>query len=175
MASCRWGARSADAGLEEGMGTYLATRETLQGIPILLVAPVASSQFLEKFCFSIALGKLCAVTEANRSKMVEETKIGFVGHAQVSSYPVSRAILASGQVSWSTLLSREQNSCCRMTWRGVPWRSPGGVVTTHEPAEERASTGRMPSDRLKFLCCALARTSFGMSYHTNGELCPQEA
>ncbi|KAM7322949.1 hypothetical protein ACRRTK_018454 [Alexandromys fortis] len=35
--------------------------------------------FLEKFCFSITLGKLWAVIEANRSKMVEETKIGFVG------------------------------------------------------------------------------------------------
>lgn len=129
MASCRWGARSADAGLEEGMGTYLATRETLQGIPILPMAPVASSQFLEKFCFSITLGKLWAVIEANRSKMVEETKIGFVGHAQVSSYPLSRASLASGQVSWSTLLSREQNSCCCcMTWRRCPGAALVGLL-----------------------------------------------
>lgn len=68
------------------MGTYLATRETLQGIPILPVAAVASSQSLEKFCFSIALGKFWDVTEANRNKM-EETKIGFAGHVQVSGYP----------------------------------------------------------------------------------------
>lgn len=57
------------------MGTYLVTRETLQGIPILPVALVASSQSLEKFCFFVALGKFWAVTEAKRSKMVEETKI----------------------------------------------------------------------------------------------------